>query len=152
MNDNLHHKSRRRGERKRKRQKIERKAAKLWEAENKKKKGEVAGLCNRWSERSLTAGEYARLTQLDKWFSCSQTAGRQRRKTVFYLQSNSVGEKLLFWSEKSMITTETAVNNIRFTQHKSTRETVLNTSKHTHTHTGDRKRQSEGETGKNKDK
>ncbi len=46
----------------------------------------------------------------------------------------------MFWSEKSMITTETAVNNIRFTQHKSTRETVLNTSKHTHTQETERDR------------
>lgn len=95
MNDNLKTLDKMEGERKRKRgRKTERKAEKWRVVE-----GEKAGLCNRWSWRILTTGEYARLPQSDKWLSCSQTTGPNRKKTI-HLQSNSVGRNFCFVREK----------------------------------------------------
>lgn len=140
MNDNLHQKTRWRGGEK------EEKGEKGWEMKRGREK-KRACLCNRWSESSLTAGECERLPQSDKWLSCSQTAGRTGKRQYSSAVKQQRG-KTFVCSERSTVTMDTMVNNIRFTQHKSTRETVLNTS----TQTRDRKRRSEGERGKNKDK
>ena len=114
------------------------------------------GLCNRWSECSLTAGEYARLPQSDKWLSRSQTAGRKTGgKTVFICSRAVTGRKLLFLKrgrerEKCGHGGDDGLKkkkkkNQVFTQHKSTRETVLNTS--THGYETEKTRR-EGERGK----
>lgn len=55
----------------------------------------------------------------------------EQERGNIHLQSNSDSRKTFVWRDRSTFTMKTMVNN-RFTQHKSTRETVLNKSKHTH--------------------
>lgn len=97
MNDNLHQETKW-GEREERLRTTGKKAEKFRELD---KKGFGRRGCNRWSELSLTAGEYTCLPQSDKWLSRSQTAGPKRR---IHLQSNGDGEKLLLWSQRSMVT------------------------------------------------
>lgn len=90
------------GEREERLRKTEKKAEKLREVDKKGLGGGMGvGGGNRWSELSLTAGEYTCLPQSDKWLSRSQTAGPKRR---IHLQSNSDGKKLFLWSQRRMVT------------------------------------------------
>lgn len=118
--------------------KMERLGKKGWEIKRSKGGGKAEGrwgegLCNRWSECSLTAGEYARLPQSDKWLSRSQdsrTGKKKKREERRY--SSAVerwrGENFCFWREREREKHSHGEKHQVFTQHESTRETVLNTS------------------------
>lgn len=116
--------------------KMERLGKKGWEIKRSKGGGKAEGrwgegLCNRWSECSLTAGEYARLPQSDKWLSRSQdsrTGKKNGRKDGIHLQSSGDGEKTFVFEEREREKHSHGEKHQVFTQHESTRETVLNTS------------------------
>ena len=92
------------GERKRKRGRQTERKAEKWRVVE----GEKAGLCNRWSWRILTTGEYARLPQSDKWLSRSQTTGPNRKKTIFICSQTVLGETFVL-CEKSTVIMEITV-------------------------------------------
>lgn len=102
--------------------KMERLGKKGWEIKRSKGGGKAEGrwgegLCNRWSECSLTAGEYARLPQSDKWLSRSQDSRTGKKKTggktVFICSRAVTGRKLLFLKRERERNT-VMEKNIRF--------------------------------------